>query len=129
MKTKKLMWAYLLKHGTTAEFSFYGGGFDVYDTCQRDKDLKILREISRDGVDWKKTQEPRDGNEWAFTDTFHDSEMVATLEGTIVTNKGKKYDWATEWKNPRNVFHMFAELSELNFDADLKQRCIGKKED
>lgn len=128
MKTKKLMWAYLLKYGTTAEWSFYGGGYTVYEDSARAKDLKVLREISRDGVDWDKTQEPSDGYESSFTDTFHDAVNVITLEGTIVTNKGKKFKFGSEWEEPRNVFEMVAELSELDFDDILKQKCLDKRE-
>ena len=129
MDVKKLMWAYLIKHGTTMPFSFYGSGYDMYELKDREKNLKKLREISRDGVDWDKTKEPRDGLESAFTDTFHDPANVTVLEGTLVTLKGKKYDFGADWTTPVNVFKMFAELSELDFDEALKQRCLGKNDD
>ena len=51
------------------------------------------------------------------------------LEGTLVTLKGKKYDFGADWDTPRNAFEMFAELSELDFDGILKQKCLGKDDD
>lgn len=129
MDVKKLMWAYLIKHGTTMPFSYYGSGFTMYDPAEREKNLKKLREISRDGVDWKKTKEPRDGFESMFTDTFHEPANVTVLEGTLITLKGKKYDFGADWDTPRNAFEMFAELSELDFDGALKQKCLDKGEE
>jgi len=128
MKVKKLAWAYLIKHGTTAKWSYYGGHFGDYGDTDS-KTLKALRDISRAGIDWEKTKEPTDGYESAFTDTFNDATNVITLEGTIFTKEGKKYHFATEWEEPRNVFAMFAEFGWLDFDEILKEKCLNKKDD
>ena len=123
------MWAYLIKHGTTKEFSFYGGGFSMYCPGEVEAHLKKLREISRDGVDWKRTKEPHDDYQSEFTDTFSDAAYVKTFEGTLITKKGKKYNFGATWDEPKNVFVMFAELTNLeDFDEILKQKCLNKKE-
>jgi hypothetical protein len=128
MNVKKLMWAYLIKHGTTKPFSYYGSGYTMHEDHERNTHLDVLRKISREGVDWEKTREPRDGMESQFTDTFNEPDDVTVLAGTLVTKTGKKYHFGSNWDGPRNVFEMFAELSELDFDDALKQKCLGKSE-
>ena len=87
---EKLLWKYMIEHGSTREWSFYGGHFGDYDDQEGDT-KKLLKEINKYGIDWKKTQPVREDTEAAFTDTFHDPEYVSVLTGTLYLKNGKKY--------------------------------------
>ena len=90
-KVDKLLWKYMIEHGSTREWSFYGGCFGSYDDDQEGNTRKLLKEIRNHGIDWKKTKPVREDTESSFTDTFHDPEYVSVLKGTLYLNNGKKY--------------------------------------
>ena len=97
--TLKFVWAHMIERGkiTNGVWSYYGGDWESpqpskWDWEKMDADNKALREkVKTVGVDWDKTKEPESSMESAFTDTFHDSDSVETLLGTIVLKDGTEY--------------------------------------
>jgi hypothetical protein len=80
---------------TNGEWSYYGGTFDdgfSYDFRKAETAANKFREkVKTIGVNWDKTGMPESDTHNAFTDTFHDSETVETLLGTIWLNDDTKY--------------------------------------
>ena len=96
--SKKFIWAYMIENGkiTNGHWSYYGGGFDLIDTdthwANKTEMMKSLRDnIKEIGVDWEKTSSPISDTESEFTDSFHPSQEVETLLGTLVLKNGKSY--------------------------------------
>lgn len=95
----KMVWAYMVENGklTNGEWSYYGGDWETHKPNswkweEIDKDNREFRDkVKKVGVDWEKTQSPKSSMENAFTDTFHDSDEVETLLGTIVLKDGSSY--------------------------------------
>lgn len=94
----KIVWAYMLENGklTDGTWSYYGGdwnsvssGWDWGESEKLRKDF--LAKVKDVGVDWDKTKHPESDMNSAFTDTFHDSDDVETLLGTIVLKDGTEY--------------------------------------
>lgn len=89
-KADKFAWKFLIEEGKVhIGWSYYGGGFDFDDALTKE----CLKKIKTCGVNWRKTKPIREERESAFTDTFHDSEYVATMQGTLYLNDGSEYDW------------------------------------
>jgi len=110
MNAQQLSWAYLIREGCIyKEFNFWSGTYD----CMPTKTKKCLEDIKKNGIDWEKSNEPSDGWQQEFTDTFSDPATVATLEGILVSNSGKKYKWGCRFSEPRDVFEIMAEFYKL----------------
>jgi hypothetical protein len=97
LDSKKAVWAYMIQAGalTNGKWSYYGGNFDTgfnYDWREMESAANKFREkVKTIGVDWDKTDMPESNTHSAFTDTFHDSEEVETLLGTVWLKDGSKY--------------------------------------
>lgn len=97
LDSKKAVWAYMIQQGklTNGEWSYYGGSWEDgfnYDWKKMEAAESSFREkVKRVGVNWDKTEMPSSDTHSAFTDTFHDSEQVETLLGTIELKDGSKY--------------------------------------
>lgn len=98
MDYKKVIWAYMIKNGhrTNGLWSYYGGDWeheldasDYRVVAAGEKDMRS--KIKYIGVDWTKTRDPVGSVEAEFTDTFHDSNRVQTLLGTIYLKDGTEY--------------------------------------
>jgi hypothetical protein len=80
---------------TNGKWSYYGGSWDDgfnYDWRKAEAAAKKFRDkVKEVGVDWDKTDMPESDTNSAFTDTFHDSEKVETLLGTVWLKDGSKY--------------------------------------
>jgi len=92
----KFVWAYMIENGvlTDGNWSYYGGHYEYLHNDWRKSDaaMKKLREdVKKYGVDWEKTIQPQTFSERAFTDTFHDSDDVETLLGTVYLKDGSNY--------------------------------------
>jgi hypothetical protein len=96
-ESNKVVWAYMVDEGklTNGTWSYYGGDWESphgYDWRKIDKaNIDFKEKVKSVGVDWAKTQPPQSSMESAFTDTFHDSDDVETLLGTIVLKDGSEY--------------------------------------
>jgi hypothetical protein len=98
-ETLKVVWAYMIEHGTltNGKWSYYGGSWESprpgsWEWGNIDAAEKAFKEeVKSIGVNWGQTKEPESSTEYAFTDTFHDSESVETLLGKLVLNNGKEY--------------------------------------
>lgn len=97
LDSKKAVWAYMIQEGrlTNGNWSYYGGNWDDgfnYDWRKAEAASEKFRsKVKEMGVDWEKTQMPQSDTNSAFTDSFHDSEKVETLLGTVWLNDGSKY--------------------------------------
>jgi len=96
--TLKFVWAHMIERGklTTGEWSYYGGDWESSPSTWKWEEVDAANKAFKEkvksvGVDWDKTKEPESSMESAFTDTFHDSDTVETLLGTIVLKDGSEY--------------------------------------
>lgn len=94
----KIVWAYMLENGklTTGQWSYYGGDWEGissnWDWCKDEEaNKKFLAKVKTVGVDWDRTKHPDSEMNSAFTDTFHDSDDVETLLGTMFLKDGSEY--------------------------------------
>lgn len=121
MNAQELSWGYLIREGCVyKDFSYWSGTYD--DMPKKTNDC--LKDIKANGINWEKSGEPSDGYRSEFTDTFHDPMNVATLEGTLVTNSGKKYKWGCLFKEPRNVFEIIAEYHNLKSVDEIVEALL-----
>lgn len=65
-----------------SEWEFYGGGF--YSG-------KNIPKIEVSEVDWDKTKPLQSAHKGSFTDTFHDPDIIDTLEGDLYLLSGKSF--------------------------------------
>lgn len=93
----KFVWAYMIVNGriTTGDWSYYGSGWVDLDEYNYDKINKrrerMLASIKSNGIDWDKTTVPVSSTDSLFTDTFHPSQEVETLIGTLVLKDNSSY--------------------------------------
>jgi len=102
---EKLMWKYLLMHGSVVESkSYYGNTVDFNKAAE-------CREVIKDvGIDWGKTNGVRDDYDMTFNGTFDEPAKVTFLEGTLVTNDGKEWAWIHEYDEPINILSLIADI-------------------
>ena len=99
-KVEKLLWKYMIDKGSIREWNFYGSRFgDYHDDAESDA-KKVQQDITKHGIDWKKTQPVEEDMESSFTDTFNDPDYVSVLRGTLVLKNGKKYKFGSTDKVP-----------------------------
>lgn len=124
MENKKIVWAYLVEQGrlTTGEWSYYGGNWehpDGYKYRKVDAAEKNARGMIRSkGVDWSKTRMPVGAVEQAFTDSYHDSEKVETLLGTLYLLDGTEFLFGCTHV-PENIGALV--ISERMVDENLER--------
>lgn len=107
---KHLAWAYVIKYGCVyKEWDYYGGRYQP----DPGKTEACIKEMLVNGIDWDKTQEPKDTYESEFQDTFSDSIMVDVMDGVLVLQNGSKYHWGSRFERPVNVFQVVAEFMKL----------------
>lgn len=118
-ETVKFVWAYMLENGviTDGNWSYYGGHYEYLHNDWRKADQAkkaLLENVKKIGIDWDKTKEPQSFGERAFTDTFHDSDDVETLLGTVYLKDGSSYLIGCNDAELRfsNYVKMLAELAE-----------------
>ena len=113
---KKLMWAYLLKNGTIGKWNHYSGNYDI----NVKKVNECINDIKQYGVNWSKTKNPSDGLESAFTSTFDDAEYNKVLEGKLILNNGKKYEWALNFQDVDflDIIEELVRISGIVFSCD-----------
>ena len=113
---KKLMWAYLLKNGTIGGWCYYAGKYDI----NTEKVNECINGIKQYGINWSKTKTPSDGLESAFTDTFSDAEYNKVLEGKLILNNGKKYEWALSFQDVDflDIIEELVRISGIDFSCD-----------
>lgn len=95
-ESNKVVWAYMIEEGsiTTGTWSYYGGCWESpfnYDRRHDAANKEFKEKVKKVGVDWNKTHPPVSSLESAFTDTFHPSDDVETLLGTIVLKDSSEY--------------------------------------
>ena len=115
MKAGQLMWMYLLKHGqSNVEWSYYSSGY----SSNKKGTQEALIELQKNGINWKKTKEPSDRRESVFNGTFaEEAEYTSVLEGALVPNEGKKYEFKCKFDEPENVFIIVAELINMKCES------------
>lgn len=94
-KVEKLLWKYMIDHGSIRDWSFYGSCFGSYGDDVEGDTKKVKREIAKHGIDWKKTKPVQEDMESSFTDTFHDPDYVSVLRGTLWLKNGKKFTFGS----------------------------------
>jgi len=110
MNAQELSWAYLIREGCVyKDFNYYSGTYE----CMPKKTRECLEDIREHGINWAKSGEPSDGYQTEFVDTFSEPAHISTLEGTLVSNSGKKYKWGCLFNEPRNVFEIIAEFHKI----------------
>lgn len=98
-ESNRVVWAYMIVEGklTNGKWNYYAGDWESHkpNSCkwrELEKDNSDFKEkVKTIGVDWTNTQIPISSMEKAFTDTFHDSDDVETLLGTMVLKDGSEY--------------------------------------
>ena len=96
LKAKHFAWMYLIREGQpNTDWSPYGAEYKV-DPVARNL---VLHDILNDGIDWKKTKEPHDSYNYEFVGTDVDGDNVKTMEGTLYTNSGHKYDFGCTFQS------------------------------
>jgi len=102
---EKLMWKYLLTHGSVVEHkSFYGVSTD-FNKAEECRDL-----IEVNGIDWEKTTSVSDDKDMEFNGTFDEPVMITFLEGTLVTGEGKRWEWYHEYNEPINILELIKDI-------------------
>lgn len=110
MNAQELSWAYLIREGCVyKDFCYWSGNYKEMPV----KTTQCLEDIREHGINWKKSGEPSDGCQSEFVDTFSEPAHISTLEGTLVSNSGKKYKWGCLFNEPRNVFEIMAEFHKI----------------
>ncbi len=123
MDADSLAWAYLLREGCVYnKWEFYGGR---YDEMPR-KTAECLKGIGEVGIDWNKTEGPRDNMESEFQDTFSDPVYVKTMTGILVLRDGRKFKWGCNWEEPRNVFEVVAAFAYVGSAEEVAYNRLKK---
>jgi len=92
-KADKFAWKFLIEEGNVfTDWSYYGGGYEKSEKLTKE----CLAKIKTVGIDWNKTHPIHEESHSSFTDTFHDPEYIATMEGTLYLNDGSKYNWGID---------------------------------
>ena len=125
MNSKQFAWLYMIENGMAGQEPAYYGGYDFIDKAAKDcpgevysfsdpKSGKVrdlyLSQIKAIGVDWKRTESPRNENFTIFEGTFCDASSKECLTGEIILNNGVKQSWCADNIEVTNVFDMMAEL-------------------
>lgn len=83
----KLLWSYLVRKGGVADsISEYGVSINVGVTQQ----VRELFNTSPDLVDWNKSTQVIQDDDWRFVGTYDPSERIQYLKGTLVVDN-KEY--------------------------------------
>lgn len=108
MNAKQFAWLYLLEQGgvvTDGDHIQYG--LIIYN----DRKKKAIQKIQSTGVDWNKTEAPKDTYEMMFMGTEADSERKEFLEGTLVLTDGTEQRWMAEAVQIKNIFELLEHAS------------------
>ena len=113
---EKLMWKYLLTHGSIIDNRSYYGTITNPEAAE-----ECRRWIDKFGIDWVQTEGVKDDYDMEFNGTFCDSVKVMFLEGTLVTNDGTKWDWYYEYDEPINVLELIKDIIPDPFEEKNKR--------
>jgi len=124
MNAKQFAWLYLVENGVPFQKPSYYGGFELvseipnykydrFDYTGQTKIVGIAKDlIKKYGVNWDKTQAPKQKRYYSFQGTFNDSGEDEYLEGTLVLNNNQEIFWCGETIEVTNVFEQMANVSE-----------------
>lgn len=120
---KNLAWAYLIKYGYVCDdWNYYGGRYELV----RGETEKCLNDMLSNGIDWKKTDEPKDDRESEFMDTFSEPLTVDVLYGEIVLLNGHKYKWGCKFERPGNIFQIVEEFYKIGDVGTVAKEKLEK---
>lgn len=94
MRTKQMMWKFLIRNGVASDRHYYGRGCNGAVTREW-SDLVELPEWA-DLINWSETSDVKDDSYSTFEGTFCDSGSVEVMEGTLVTLNGDTLRWELE---------------------------------
>lgn len=117
MKTdsvEMLMWKFMVEQGSIVrDDSFYGTFFHERKTAK-----KVFQQILEKGINWKKTQPPKDDMKEKFAGTFADHcDNEYRLTGTLVLTDGEEvlfvYNFDGMTDTSRKVFDLIYRVKDL----------------
>jgi hypothetical protein len=125
MDAKQFGWLYMIENGHAGCKHNYYGGWDVIPGVLDQYDIKrnkyngfdpqelrtkMIEEVRRVGVNWKKTGDVQSDRVHEFSDTFHDPDTREILTGTLVLLDGTRQEWVANAVEVTNVFEMMAQI-------------------
>ena len=109
---EKLMWKYLLDIGMVATDRSKWGVAHSYEDSEECR--KVVKDI---GIDWEKTNGVTDDCDTQMQDTNREPLYVNNLNGVLVTNDGRKWDWHVEYETPFNVLQLVKDFIPDPFEV------------
>lgn len=102
---EKLMWKYMLTHGSVVEqHSYYGTTTDYYraEECR-----KLVEEV---GIDFEKTKAVRNEDDYEFNGTDEPSTKITYYAGVLMMNDGSEWEWYLDYYEPINILELIKDI-------------------